>query len=370
MRKLSRLSSFPVLKLWIAIVAIPTSGAIVACTDVVNPAEDEVKEDVAKAGEVAEAAPPAIPDVVAVAFAEAEVEAVIAAGADGDEGLAAPVGELDLLAEEALYHDAADADAYAARADALLVDGRFGEAVTAMRHALYDDGSAQTWAKLGATYLRAEEPQRGRRALEQALSIDPKLSAARQKLVRLHLDEGDHKQAKLHADLLVRHAPDDVRGRYLAGLAYMKNSMWKQAIEQMEEVTAVEPQNIYAHNNAGFAAIQVGDVQTALVHLEPIAQLADAHGYMLNNLGVAYERSGRIAEAHAAYSRAVELRPGYVNGVINQRRVANDMTESDQTLSAEVLVGLRTPAGAGARERVAKDASHDEIEAEANTPQD
>ncbi len=368
MRRLSRLSSFPLLKLWVAIVAIPIAGAVVACTDVDKAAESASPVLAQSETKKKQESPEAIPDVVAVAFAEAEVQPVVPASPKADTDTSAPV--LDLLAEEALYHDAADAEDYAAKAEALSTDGRFGEAVNARRHALYDDGTAQNWASLGAAYLLAEEPQRGRRALEQALSIDPKHVGARQKLVRLHLDEGQSRKAKEHADLLVRHAPDDVSGRYLAGLAYMKNAMWKQAIEQMEEVTAVEPQNIYAHNNAGFAAIQLGDVQTALVHLEPIAQLADAHGYMLNNLGVAYERAGRLAEAHAAFSRAVELRPGYVNGVINRERVAKGMTESDQALSAEVLIGLRTPADAGARERVAKEDSHDDIEAEANAPSD
>ena len=273
---------------------------------------------------------------------------------------------LDVLAAEALYHDPGEPKDYLSEALQLQEEGRHGEAIVALRHALFEDGRAATWERLGNAYLRAGDQEHGKALLLHAVSLDPSNIEARRALVRLNLNRDDVKAAKVHAEAMLRAAPDDVSGRYLAGIAYMKNSMWRQAMAQMEEVCRVEPTNIYAHNNAGFAALQVGDVQTALVHLEPIAQLADAHGYMLNNLGVAYERAGREAEAHAAFSRAVELRPGYVNGIINKERIEVGMNASAFAQSAEVLIGLRTPAGAGARAMVAHEDPMEATEADAN----
>lgn len=62
---------------------------------------------------------------------------------------------------------------------------------------------------------------------------------------------------------------------------------------------------------------------------------------MLNNLGVTYERLGRHAEAHAAFSRAAELSPRYAQAKLNRDRLQAGLSQDERIVSAETLLQLR-----------------------------
>ena len=62
---------------------------------------------------------------------------------------------------------------------------------------------------------------------------------------------------------------------------------------------------------------------------------------MLNNLGVAYERSGRHAEAHAAFARAAELSPRYAQAALNRDRLQRGLDQAQRIVSSETLLKFR-----------------------------
>ncbi len=185
----------------------------------------------------------------------------------------------------------------------------------------------------------AEEPLDELAQLEEALRTDPKVFVTREKLARIYL-ASDASKARAHAEVLTRARPDDFSAHYTLGRAYMKLSMWNEAITSLERALTIQPTSSYAHNNLGYSALQIGRSELALEHLEAILDLSPQEPYMMNNLGIAYEKAGRNADAYAAYLRALELKPGYVNAVVNKDRLEVLLSDAEKMVALDILEEL------------------------------
>lgn len=254
-----------------------------------------------------------------------------------------PPRAVTLQERETLLRTPGDMTDYVAVGERFMSGGRALEAIGAYRIALSIDNGAEVWRKLGEAYLAAGDDVRGLQCLEQAVSTDTGMVAARKALVKHHLAHADGAAARLHAEELVRLRPLDPAMRQMLGRALMQQRMWKEAISAFSLVVAEEPDNIFAHNNLGYSAIQIGELELAREHLERTLSLEPQHGYMLNNLGVTYERLGRQAEAHAAFSRAGELSPRYAQAKLNRDRLQVGLTQDERIVSSETLVQMREP---------------------------
>lgn len=252
----------------------------------------------------------------------------------------APPRAPTLHEQEALTHDAEGRD-YLAEGDALLGDGRLGEAIIAFRHALSDDDGAPTWARLGRAYVDAGDTAHGVAALEMSLVKDGALVEPRRTLTEVALTQGDVVAARAHVEGLVAKDGDSAKTRYLAGKVYMKAEMWSEAVSAFQRALDLDPENAFAHNNLGYSALQIGRTDEAVRHLEHCLTIGPVKPYMLNNLGVAYERDGRRAEALAAYLRALELKPDYTNAAVNRARLTPSMSEDERTLASDFLDEMR-----------------------------
>jgi len=201
-------------------------------------------------------------------------------------------------------------------------EGRAGEAIDALRLALFDaPGSATVWMNLGLAYDGVGRGTRAEDCARQALIHEPRMADAHRFLARRMLDSGEPEAARPHAQKLVGLARGDSEAEHLLGRTYVALSMWSEAIAQNRRAVAADPSNVYAYNNLGFAALQVGRTELALQYLEAALELDGVEPYMLNNLGIAYERTGRDTDALSVYARAVDLDPGYVKARANRDRV-------------------------------------------------
>lgn len=264
--------------------------------------------------------------------------------------------ERTLLEEEALFHDEMDA-MFFLEGKRLMDEGKPGEAVTAFRKALFDTQDGETWGALGESYLAAGQRERGVACLEEALKKDPKLAVVREKLARAYLTK-DPGKARAHAEVLARTRTNDVGSHYVLGRAYMKLSMWNEAIASFERALTLDPTSSYAHNNLGYSALQVGRTELAVQHLEAILDLSPQAPYMMNNLGIAYEKVGRGADAYAAYLRALELQPDYVNAVVNKDRLHASLSDAEKAVALDILDELALEPVLGATTAAAADDEH------------
>lgn len=244
-----------------------------------------------------------------------------------------------LLEQEALYHD--DDTDWLAEGRRLLDEKRPGEAVDALRKALFDRPDGETFALLGTSYVAAGQPERGIACLEESLVLDDTSSEVRARVARASLAAGDAERAARHATVLAKVRAEDASAHYLLAKSYMQLSMWNEAIESFTRSLEIEPSSSYAHNNLGYSALMIGRDELALEHLEAVLHLEPVTAYMMNNLGLAYERTGAAADAYASFLRAEELKPGYVNAVVNQQRVVRGLSERERALALEILEELK-----------------------------
>lgn len=209
---------------------------------------------------------------------------------------------------------------------------RYEEAVIAFRKALFTaPADGETWFLLGKAYLQSDEPGRGVECFEEALHQNPTDQALHAALIRGHLKAGNNDQALTHATNLARLTPETFQSSYLLGRAYSGNAMWKESMQAFEQALTHKPSHVYANNNLGFVALQLGDLDTAIPALERATGAPNAVHYMFNNLGIAYERNKQAVESLTAFQQALELNPQYVKAIVNRDRVFAALTAAQHT---------------------------------------
>ena len=97
----------------------------------------------------------------------------------------------------------------------------------------------------------------------------------------------------------------------------MKSGHFSDACEQCDRILQTDARHARALYLAGTCALQLEDYARSAGYLERAAAETPDAAEVVNNLGVAYLHGGRAADAVEHLSRAVELKPGYVNAHVN-----------------------------------------------------
>jgi len=97
----------------------------------------------------------------------------------------------------------------------------------------------------------------------------------------------------------------------LGGATYARNRVWQSETGLWEDVVSKSPSKARPHYNLGVAYTRLKRTADAihqfLIALQFDPDMVDAH----YNLGLAYARQGRTADAVWEYKKAIELNPGY-----------------------------------------------------------
>ena len=139
-------------------------------------------------------------------------------------------------------------------------------------------GSAREHLELGREYLLQERYNEAISELSLAASLDPKLTEAHN----------------------------------LLGVAYDKKGFGERAKESFERAVRID-EDADTLNNLGFSFYQNGNYRAAVDRLKRAAKLAPNDERILNNLGLAYCRLGKLDEAYKAFSRATGPLTGNLN---------------------------------------------------------
>src|SRR5688500_16411275 len=139
-------------------------------------------------------------------------------------------------------------------------------------------GSAREHLELGREYLIEERDNEAISELSMAVSLDSKLTEAHN----------------------------------LLGVAYDKKGFGDRAKESFERAVKLT-EDADTLNNLGFSFYQNGNYRAAVDRLKRAAKLAPGDERILNNLGLAYCRLGKIDEAYKAFARATGPLTGNLN---------------------------------------------------------
>ena len=153
--------------------------------------------------------------------------------------------------------------------------------------------SAREHLEAGREFLLAGNYNDAISALSMAVSLDPKLTEAHN----------------------------------LLGVAYDKKGFADRAKDSFERAVKLE-EDAETLNNLGFSLYQNGNYRAAVDRLKRAAKLAPTDERILNNLGLAYCRLGKVDEAYKAFTRAT----GQLNGNLNMAKMMERFAREEDAI--------------------------------------
>ena len=185
---------------------------------------------------------------------------------------------------------------------------------------------AEAHAHLGHALLMSRRPEAARNALEKAVSLRADLGEAWKALGQARDELRDVKGAATAFWWGLKASPDDAEMAGLFGGAIArigqavkesaKAKRYDEAVDLIDHVLLLDPENSMALHDQGTIAQLRGDNQRAIDLLErALADHLTPTG--LCNLGNALVEIGRTGEGFAAYERCVELFPAHAPAYYN-----------------------------------------------------
>jgi len=144
---------------------------------------------------------------------------------------------------------------------------------------------------------------------------------------REFLSAGNYNEAISALSMAVSLDPKLTEAHNLLGVAYDKKGFSDRARDSFERAVKLE-EDADTLNNLGFALYQNGNYRAAVDRLKRAAKLAPADERILNNLGLAYCRLGKIDEAYKAFVRAT----GPLSGNLNMAKMMERFAREDDAI--------------------------------------
>jgi Tfp pilus assembly protein PilF len=180
---------------------------------------------------------------------------------------------------------------------------------------------AERFESVGVTKIEDARHQSTKRDTSSA-SAREHLDAGREYLV-----EGRYNEAISELSLAASIDPKLTEAHNLLGVAYDKKGFGDRARESFERAVKTD-EDADTLNNLGFSFYQNGNYRAAIDRLKRAAKLAPTDERILNNLGLAYCRLGKIDEAYKAFARAT----GPLNGNLNTAKMLERFGREDDAI--------------------------------------
>ncbi len=166
-------------------------------------------------------------------------------------------------------------------------------------------------------------------ARNQGKKRDTSSASAREHLEagREYLLEERYGEAISELSLAASIDPKLTEAHNLLGVAYDKKGFSDRARDSFERAVKME-EDADTLNNLGFSLYQNGNYRAAIDRLKRAAKLAPNDERILNNLGLAYCRLGKIDEAYKAFARAT----GPLNGNLNTAKMLERFGREDDAI--------------------------------------
>ena len=166
-------------------------------------------------------------------------------------------------------------------------------------------------------------------ARNQSVKKDTSSASAREHLEvgRDYLVEGRYNEAISELSLAISLDSKLTEAHNLLGVAYDKKGFGDRAKDSFERAVKLE-EDADTLNNLGFSLYQSGNYRAAIDRLKRAAKLAPSDERILNNLGLAYCRLGKIDEAYKAFARAT----GPLTGNLNTAKMLERFGREDDAI--------------------------------------
>jgi tetratricopeptide (TPR) repeat protein len=120
-------------------------------------------------------------------------------------------------------------------------------------------------------------------------------------------DMGELERARTNLHRLLELMPGHVNGRVAMGVALMRQGQDRPALVELRQAVRDDPNNPWAQRNLGGCLLRLGEYQEALRYLKQSTDLNPSDERAWYGLGQAYELTGNIDDADAAYRKVLEI---------------------------------------------------------------
>ena len=158
---------------------------------------------------------------------------------------------------------------------------------------------------LGRALRIAGDSSGASRALDQALALDPHLSAAWYEKGLLSLDDGTLPRATDLFRKAVEYGAANAPAHLELASLLLRTGDWAAAQTELEEVLRIDPQNAGAHDGLGLILNQQGKPKEAAGEFQKALALRPAFAEARESLGEALLQLGEWTEARAALEQAL-----------------------------------------------------------------
>jgi len=126
----------------------------------------------------------------------------------------------------------------------------------------------------------------------------------------------------------VRNSPASHRANYNLGVAHVYAKEYSESIRHLKKSIEISPDWTQGYDILAVALINLKryseaiDVSIRGINIDPVDPV------FYNNLGIVYIETGREEDARQAFTKALALRPGYINAIKNLDRVTSYIESS------------------------------------------
>ena len=180
---------------------------------------------------------------------------------------------------------------------------------------------AERFESVGVTKIE-DARNKSERKENSASSAREHLDAGREFLLA-----GNYNDAISELSLAVSLDSKLTEAHNLLGVAYDKKGFADRAKDSFERAVKLE-EDAETLNNLGFSLYQNGNYRAAVDRLKRAAKLAPTDERILNNLGLAYCRLGKVDEAYKAFARAT----GPLTGNLNMAKMLERFGREDDAI--------------------------------------
>jgi hypothetical protein len=126
-----------------------------------------------------------------------------------------------------------------------------------------DPNNPDGWINLGRVAVQEGDMERARTVLQRALAINPDLARTHYFYARVLRSDGDYDGAAQHLEIVLKQYPKDRVARNDLGRVLFLSRRYPEAIAQLQQAIAVDPEDLQANYNLMLCYEGVGDTAKA-----------------------------------------------------------------------------------------------------------
>jgi arylsulfatase A-like enzyme/Tfp pilus assembly protein PilF len=169
---------------------------------------------------------------------------------------------------------------------------------------------------LGEEALSRQEWPEATRQLEKSLKINPEFDQAMTALGRALHEQGRDAEAEQWVRKAIARNESNFRAWYELGWIYATKQP-EQAMQALNKAIELSPNFALPYRELGMIEMEKKDYPEAARHLQRAVDLGLAKPFLLNYLGIAYSRTGKLQKAVDNYLKALELKPDMADAHLN-----------------------------------------------------